>query len=137
MSRTVLISICVFAGSFVFSQTPIHGQVAKEKGPLVKKLEKRVTLEFKRTPLRTAIAEIAKGSGTKIDIDRNSLKAEGLTQNISQTFSFKNQAARTCLHQILKQYSPLVLCIDRTGLRFLVTTKRAARQQKLKTVKLD
>jgi hypothetical protein len=137
MSKFVLIAMCLFAGLFVFCEAESREQVVKDEGQLVRRLEKQITLEFTRTPLGEAIAAIADASGTQIDIDRRSLKFEGYTQNISQTFSFKKQPARVCLQQILNKYEPLVVCIDRANSRFIITTKRAVKQQKLETVRLD
>ncbi len=123
---TVLVSVM---------HTPAHADKSQAKDKLLSKLEAKVTLEFKRTPFQAAIQAIAKASNTKFTIDRDSMKAEGLTQNMPQFAKLENQTARKAVHEVVKKY-PLVVCVDRKNQSFLVTSKSTAARDELEVVPL-
>src|SRR5262249_53212082 len=73
---------------------------AKLPDKFTDRLKKKITVEFRRTPLEDAIAAIAEEAGLTIKIDGPGLKDVGVTQNQPQTFAMENTPASAVLHRL-------------------------------------
>jgi hypothetical protein len=108
------------------------------------RLKKKITVEFRRTPLEDAIATVAEEAGVTIKIDGPGLKEVGVTQNVPQTFAMENVAASAVLHRLLIQGTTssmfpkgaLVLIVDEEKNTGTVTGIAPAEIKKLKTFPL-
>jgi hypothetical protein len=104
------------------------------------RLKKKITVEFRRTPLEDAIATVAEEAGVAIKIDGPGLKEVGVTQNQPQTFAMENAPASAVLHRLLIQGTTsgmfpkgaLVLIVDEEKNTATVTGIAPAEVKKLK-----
>jgi hypothetical protein len=65
------------------------------------RLKKKITVEFRRTPLEGAVAAVSEETGINIKLDGPGMKEVGVTQNMPQTFAMDNVPATSVLHKIL------------------------------------
>jgi len=107
-------------------------KVAKTDGPavpdkIVDRLQMKVLVDFRRTPLQEAFAYLGESIKTEVVIDGDALKGAGFTQNMPQTFDLGSVTAQAALHEIIKKYAeerdPLVLIVDENGKKLLLSTK--------------
>jgi hypothetical protein len=104
------------------------------------RLKKKITVEFRRTPLEDAIAAVAEEAGVTIKLDGAGFKEVGVTQNQPQTFAMENVAASAVLHRLLIQGTTssmfpkgaLVLIVDEDNKTATVTGIAPAEVKKLK-----
>ena len=151
LSRIVVGVLIVLVSSSLAFAEPEQSSPRKEKQAsdeilkLERKLDKKLNLDFRRTALQDAVAELSKRSKIPISIDGESLKAEGFTQNMSQTIALKDTTVREALlsilsgegHPIIADNSQtlIVLYDDKTH-GFILTTSRFAEEKKLQAYPL-
>jgi len=123
------------AQAVVATQKP--QKVDKSKLPLSERLQLKMNVDFRRTPLQEAFAYIADESKIDIEIDGDALKLAGFTKNMPQTFGMENATTLQAIYGIVKNYeaesAPLAIHVDEKGNRILVLTVPAATKQGLST----
>ena len=91
------------------------------------RLQMKVLVDFRRTPLQEAFGYIGESIKTEVVIDGDALKGAGFTQNMPQTFDLGTVTAQAALHEIIKKYAqerdPLVLIVDEPGKKLILSTK--------------
>ena len=94
---------------------------------LVDRLQMKVLIDFRRTPLQEAFGYIGESIKTEVTIDGDALKGAGFTQNMPQTFDLGTVTAQAALHEILLKYAkerdPLVLIVDEKAKKLILSTK--------------
>lgn len=111
------------------------GPVASKKQPpatVVEGLNRKIEVDFNRTPLQDAMNFIAEEMQVTIVIDGDALKLAGFTKNMPQTMNHVGQPARLVIHQIIKQYDKMVIVVDDAKKQVLLTTLPATEAQGLK-----
>ena len=102
---------------------------------LVDRLQMKVLIDFRRTPLQEAFGYIGESIKTEVSIDGDALKGAGFTQNMPQTFDLGTVTAQAALHEILLKYAkerdPLVLIVDEKAKKLILSTKVKAEADKL------
>ncbi len=107
-------------------------KVTKDSGSsvpdkLVDRLQMKVLIDFRRTPLEEAFGYIGESIKTEVSIDGDALKGAGFTQNMPQTFDLGTVTAQAALHEIIKKYAaerdPLVLIVDEKAKKLILSTK--------------
>lgn len=103
---------------------------------IVDRLQMKVLIDFRRTPLQEAFGYIGESIKTEVTIDGDALKGAGFTQNMPQTFDLGSVTAQAALHEIILKYAkerdPLVLIVDEPGKKLLLSTKVKAEADGLK-----
>jgi hypothetical protein len=103
---------------------------------LVDRLQMKVLIDFRRTPLQEAFGYICDAIKTEWSIDGDALKGAGFTQNMPQTFDLGTVTAQAALHEILLKYAkerdPLVLIVDEKAKKIILSTKVKAEADGLK-----
>ncbi len=103
--------------------------------PVGEKLGKKVSVDFRRTPLQEAIAFVAQEVGVTIDINGDALKFGGYTKNMTQDFSAIDKPAKEVLLIILRKYADPVrpeksmVIAERDG-KLMLTTEASASKDK-------
>jgi hypothetical protein len=104
---------------------------------LVDRLQMKVLVDFRRTPLQEAFGYIGESIKTEVTIDGDALKGAGFTQNMPQTLDLGSVTAQAALHEILLKYArerdPLVLIVDEKAKKLILSTKVKAEADGLKT----
>ncbi len=106
------------------------------------KLDKRIDIDFKRTPLQEAFAFVGNEIGVVIELDGDALKAAGFTKNMPQTMVSERITGLDAMGKLVENYqSPqrpeqsMVIVIDQGGKEVLVTTQAACDKLKLNSHK--
>ncbi len=82
------------------SRAPTNsGDEPKLPDKIADRLKKKITVDYRRTPLQDAIASIAEDTGVKIKLDGPGMKLAGVTQNETQTFQMEDVPASDVLVQ--------------------------------------
>ena len=107
--------------------------------PAAGKLDQKISVNFRRTPLQDAIAMIAGEIQVTFEIDGDALKFGGYTKNMTQDLAVNDQPAKNILSSILQKYSDPVrpektMVITERGDGFVVTTAAAAERGKQKVL---
>ncbi len=105
-------------------------------GSLLEKLQTKLDVDFRRTPLQEAIQFVADESKAKFDIDGDALKFSGLTKNMPVQYAKEQITAAEALAAIFKIDSKLCVVAVEKKQMFLVTTTVSAEQKNLKPVEL-
>jgi hypothetical protein len=104
---------------------------------LVDRLQMKVLVDFRRTPLQEAFGYIGESIKTEVTIDGDALKGAGFTQNMPQTFDLGSVTAQAALHEIILKYAkerdPLVLIVDEKAKKLILSTKVKAEADGLTT----
>ncbi|MBR9801747.1 hypothetical protein GYB59_08640 [bacterium] len=112
-------------------------KVDKAKLPMSERLQLKMDVDFRRTPLQEAFAYIADESKIPIEIDGDALKLAGFTKNMPQTFQMNNATTLQAIYGIVKNYeaesAPLAIHVDEKNNRILVLTVPVAAKQNLST----
>jgi acetyl esterase len=103
---------------------------------MFERLNKPISVNFRRAPLQDAVTMIGKESGVEISIDGDALKFSGYTKNMPQDFKWDQIAASKALSEIFKKYDKMCLVIDEVKNTAVVTTLPFAEKQGLKPVSL-
>jgi len=102
--------------------------------PMKQRLERKIDVDFRRTPLQEAFAYIAEESKIKIEVDGDALKLAGFTKNMPQTFKADQVPVREAIYGIIKKYVnediPLVIHVSAKENKILVLTKAVAESRK-------
>lgn len=132
---------------FAWNQTTLPDYGQKSSAPTVAaaddpklpekiadRLKKKITVDFRRTPLQDAIASIAEDTGVKIKLDGPGMKLAGVTQNEVQTFQMEDVPATDVLYKIIIENTKdkLVLIVDEEKKIATVTSVAVAEDKKLK-----
>ncbi|MFM7921305.1 MAG: hypothetical protein ACKPJJ_13865 [Planctomycetaceae bacterium] len=100
------------------------------------RLQLKVLVDFRRTPLQEAFGYIGESIRTDVVIDGDALKGAGFTQNMPQTMDLGSVTALQAIDRILQNYvkerDPLVLVVDEGGKRLMLSTKTKAEADGLK-----
>lgn len=100
------------------------------------RLQLKVLVDFRRTPLQEAFGYIGESIRTDVVIDGDALKGAGFTQNMPQTMDLGSVTALQAIDRILQNYAkerdPLVLVVDEGGKRLMLSTKTKAEADGLK-----
>jgi hypothetical protein len=95
------------------------------------RLKMNVLIDFRRTPLQEAFSYIGDSIKTEITIDGDGLKAAAFTQNMPQTFDLGNVTALKAIDTIFAQYAkerdPMVMVVDETTKKIVVSTVSKAK----------
>ena len=107
--------------------------------PAAGKLDQKISVNFRRTPLQDAIAMIAGEIQVTFEIDGDALKFGGYTKNMTQDFVATNQSAKDVVSTILQMYSDPVrpektLVVAERGDGLVLTTAAAAERGKQKVL---
>jgi hypothetical protein len=110
---------------------------------VAERLKLPVEAEFRRMPLRDALAYICDAIEVKLSIDGDALKDAGYTQNMPQEFNLGKVPADVAIGRIVGQYDGggkeelrMVVVIDESNQTLLVSTKKFADQQNLTSLQL-
>ncbi len=108
------------------------------------KLEKRIDINFKRTPLQEAFAFVGDEIGVAIELDVDALKAAGYTRNMPQTILSERITGLDAIGKLVENYQvskrpeqSIVIVIDQGGKEVLVTTQAACDKLKLNSHKFQ
>jgi hypothetical protein len=97
---------------------------------IAERLQKVISVEFRRQFLYAAVDEISNEIGVQFKIEGNDLKMVGVTQNVYQTFKLDNVPATAVLHRMLYA-EKLCLVVDEANKIAIITSKQAAADKKL------
>lgn len=103
----------------------------EDLGPISKRLERVIEIDFRRTPLEEAFEYIGSESKIPFVLDGGNLKLAAYTKNMPQTMNLGEVTARTAVMEILNKYDQMCIVIDESKNSALVTTKAAAEAQGL------
>ena len=117
-----------------FSKDPVT--VASAQGPKLpdtvsERLDAKIEIEFKRTPLQEAFTYISEETKVNFIIDGDALKDSGYTKNMAQNHSLGMASAKAGLKAILAQYPEMVIVLDDVNKAALVMTKKFAKNKGL------
>lgn len=112
------------------SPKPVKSNVPDK---IADRLMLKIDVDFRRTPLEEAFDYIAEEIQTTIEIDGDALKLAGYTKNMTQTFKLEQVPASEAIHTIFtqKDQEKMVIVVDESKKRILVTTRAAAESQGL------
>ncbi len=91
----------------------------------------KIDVDFRRTPLQDAVDFIGEEIQVPFDIDGDALKLSGFTKNMAQTLT-RGDTAKAVLHEIMKQYKGMVIVVDESKKRIMLTTQPVAEKKGLK-----
>ncbi len=86
------------------------------------RLDEKITVEFRRTPLHAALDEIGELVKLKIVLDGNALKRFGYTRNMALSHACENAAAGKAVAAIVAKHPGMTFVVDEIGGRVVVTT---------------
>jgi len=90
------------------------------------RLEMKVLIDFRNTPLQEAFAYIGESIRTEVTIDGKAFEGAGFTQVMAQTFDLGTVTARVAIHAIISKYAkerdPMVLIVDEQGQKLILST---------------
>ncbi len=103
--------------------------------PIKQRLERKIDVDFRRTPLQEAFAYIAEESKIKIEVDGDALKLAGFTKNMPQTFKMDQVPVHEAIYGIVKNYeeedNPLVIHVSVKDNKITVLTKSVAESRQM------
>jgi hypothetical protein len=90
------------------------------------RLEMKVLVDFRNTPLQEAFAYIGESIKTETTIDGKAFQGAGFTQVMAQSFDLGTVTAKVALHAIISKYAkerdPMVLIVDEQGQKLILST---------------
>jgi len=117
--------------------TMVASQEPNKELTLEEKLNKPIEIDFRRMPLQDAFAYIADEAEIKMEIEGDALKLAGFTQNMPQTFEYKqisvadamlaiiNGEGNTIIKDALdKGEAKIGVYLDETGQGFIIATEK-------------
>ncbi len=103
--------------------------------PMKQRMERKIDVDFRRTPLQEAFAYIAEEAKINIEVDGDALKLAGFTKNMPQTFKADQTPVREAIYGIIKKYEdediPLVIHVSEKQNKIIVLTKPVAESRKM------
>ncbi len=112
-------------------ETPMSTEPTNLPATVAERLQKKIDIDFRRTPLQEAFAFVAEETFVTIDIDGDALKLAGYTQNMPQTFKLDQVPATEALGNILKNYDKMCIVVDESKKLVVVMTYPVAEQKGL------
>jgi len=121
------------------TQTPVAA-TGENTSPqtVAERLKLPVEAEFRRMPLRDALAYICGEIEVELSVDGDALKDAGYTQNMPQEFNLGKVPADVAISRIVGQYTGdgkdelrMVVVVEEAGRKLHVTTRKFAELQKL------
>ena len=113
--------------------------MTKVPDKIADRLQLKMLIDFRATPLQEALGYIGDSIKTEISIDGDALKAAGFTQNMSQTYNLGNVTALKAIDTIFTKYAgerdPMALVVDETGKKLVFMTVSKAKADGLTTFK--
>ncbi len=103
---------------------------------IAERLGRKISVEFKRTPMFRSIADVCEQTGVQIKLDRPGLKEVGFTEDEHQMFSMKDVPATAVLHRMLGARQ-LVLVVDETNKTVTVTSQPVVERNQLAPLPLE
>uniref|UniRef100_A0A7C2JZ60 Uncharacterized protein n=1 Tax=Schlesneria paludicola TaxID=360056 RepID=A0A7C2JZ60_9PLAN len=103
---------------------------------IAERLNQKIDVDFRRTPLQEAFAYIGEETKVTIHIDGDALKLSGYTQNMPQTFAFEKIPATQAIQEVLKNYDKMCILVDESNKQVTVSTYPVAEQRGLTPFKL-
>lgn len=97
-----------------------------EPKTLVERLQAKLFIDFRLTPLQEAIALIGEEIGMPFEIDGDALKNQGYTQNMPQDYNLGEVTAEVALAHLLAQYPKMVVVLDESARKAILTTEAGA-----------
>ncbi|MBD3673768.1 MAG: hypothetical protein HUJ26_09620 [Planctomycetaceae bacterium] len=117
--------------------TTVASNEPEKELTLEEKLQKQIEVDFRRMPLQDAFAYIADEAEIKMEIEGDALKLAGFTQNMPQTFAYKQISVAKALLAIIngegntiikdsitKGTGKIGLYLDDTGQGFVIATEK-------------
>lgn len=99
---------------------------------IAERLNKVISVDFRRQFLYAALDEIGDETGVKFKLEGNDLKMVGITQNMYQSFKLENVPATAVLHRIAESLEHKVcVVVDEKNKLAIFTSKQAADEKKL------
>ncbi len=108
------------------SKTPTDAKSSQTPKTIAERLETKLEIDFRRTPLEEAFEYIGSEAGFAVKIDGKGLEAAGYTRNMPQQLRLGTVTAKAAIHAILKQYDKMVIVVDEKAGAVTVTTQAAA-----------
>ncbi|MFT5322816.1 MAG: putative membrane-bound dehydrogenase-like protein, partial [Planctomycetaceae bacterium] len=99
---------------------------AANKKTATDRLQTTFNVDFRRLPIKDAIASIGKNCGTEISIDVNSMKFEGYTQNMLVDFKADRVTGLTTLQQVINKFPRLAIAVNKIDGQIGLTTTTSA-----------
>lgn len=96
--------------------------MAGQQQTVLQRLQAKVDVDFRRTPLSDAFSSIGEDIGLTFEIDGGALKIAGYTKNMPQTIKLTGVPATEALRTILKPYPKMALVLDEPHHAVIVTT---------------
>ena len=115
--------------------TEMNSPVTNGPVSISDQLQRSVLIDFRREPLREAIAYLNTVLDAKIQIDATALEASGFTQNMPQTLNLGKIAVLGAITAMLEQYEgKLILAANEEQTTLTLTTPAAADKQGLMNI---
>ncbi|MEX2288258.1 MAG: hypothetical protein WD648_14280 [Planctomycetaceae bacterium] len=108
------------------SQTQTDATPSQTPKPIVERLETKLEIDFRRTPLEEAFEFIGSEAGFAVKIDGKGLETAGYTRNMPQQLQLGTVTAKAAIQAIVKQYDKMVIVVDEKAGAVTVTTQAAA-----------
>ena len=99
---------------------------------IAQRLQTKLEVDFRRTPLQEAIAYISEETGVPFEINGDALKLSGYTKNLAQSFKLGTASGTDALKEILKKYDKMCIVFDEPNNRAILTTIPVAESEGLK-----
>ena len=78
------------------------------------RLQTKVNVDFKRTPLQEAVSFVGQACGLKIVLDVDALKRSGYTRNMTvRDVVAENISGKEALRRMISKYPDMVVVLDR------------------------
>ncbi len=112
------------------------GEATKEspKKSVVDRLSAPTEANFEKTPLVDITSFLSESLGVEVSLDSEGLKTGGFTKNMQQTLSIEKSTGLRVVEALLTKYAserdPLVLVIQESENKAVITTKSAAEKAK-------
>ncbi|MBI1345390.1 hypothetical protein GC163_03795 [bacterium] len=99
------------------------------------RLQKKLEVDFRRTPLYEAVGYIGSETGVTFDIDGDALKLAGYTQNMEQSYNLGEVSGLRAMQEVVKPpRDKMCFVLDEAKNLVLLTTLPAAEQKGLKVM---
>ncbi len=131
LSQEEMADIVEYLVTLKKATVPVKAAVA----PVGEKLGRKISVDFRRTPLQDAITNVGQQAGITFEINGDALKFGGYTKNMTQDHSAVDKPARDVLLTILHKYADPVrpeknmVITERDGVLVLTTEASAAKEK--------
>jgi len=119
------------------AKTPVAKTPTEKPKTFQEKLQTKMEVDFRRTPLQEAFAYIADEADIPIIIDGDALKLAGFTKNMPQTHRASDLTTMQAIYTIVQKYEeeadPIVVNVSEEEQRITVLTKKVATREEIET----